>query len=452
MVFSGLPFLYFFFPLLLILYFAVPYRMKNPVLLAFSLLFYAAGEPVFILVMLFSCTQAWLCARLMHRSRKFWLIVTLFLSLAPLLWFKYAGFFAENLNRIPGISLSVPRLSLPVGISFYTFQLIGYSVDVFRGQVKPQNSWMKLTLYVSLFPQLIAGPIVRYSDVEAALTSRRHSFSGFSEGILRFSVGLGKKVLLANVLGEFTSSLGQSMIGMWAYAIGASLQIYFDFSGYSDMAIGLGRILGFAFPENFNYPYISVSIAEFWRRWHISLGSWFRDYVYIPMGGNRVPFTKWILNVSVVWLLTGFWHGAEWTFVLWGVYFAILLVLEKLSSPILAKIPAGIRRIPVLFLIMVSFILFDSSGITDAWRKILLLFDFSSPSDPLSLYYIRSYAVTLTAALVGSTPYPAKLVRCLAEKRPCIRWIPSLASLAILMIATAYLVDGSYNPFLYFRF
>ena len=452
MVFSGLPFLYFFLPVLLIAYFAVPDRVKNPLLLAFSLLFYAAGEPIFILVMLFSCTQAWVTAILMERRRKFWLIVTLILSLSPLIWFKYAGFFAENLNRIPGISLPVPRLSLPVGISFYTFQLIGYSVDVYRGQCPPQKSWMKLTLYVSLFPQLIAGPIVRYSDVETALDHRQHSLDGFSRGILRFSVGLGKKVLLANVLGEFTSSLGQSMLGMWAYAVGASLQIYFDFSGYSDMAIGLGRILGFDFPENFNYPYISSGIAEFWRRWHISLGSWFRDYVYIPMGGNRVSFPRWILNVGVVWLLTGFWHGAEWTFVLWGVYFAVLLVLEKLCQPFLSKIPSAIRRIPVLFLIMASFILFDSAGVSDAWRKILLLFDVSRPADPVSVYYLRSYALTLSAAVIGSTPFPAKLMGYLSEKRPVLRWIPSLASVGVLVIATAYLVDGSYNPFLYVRF
>lgn len=452
MVFSGLPFLYFFLPVLLAVYFLVPDRVKNPVLLTFSLLFYAAGEPIFIILMLLSCTQAYICALLMAKNRRIWLLVTLILSLAPLIWFKYAGFFAENLNRIPGISLTVPKLSLPVGISFYTFQLIGYSVDMYRGRCEPQTSWLKLTLYVSLFPQLIAGPIVRYSDVAEALDHRVHSMDGFTRGILRFSVGLGKKVLLANVLGEFTSSLGQSMLGMWAYAIGASLQIYFDFSGYSDMAIGLGRIFGFDFSENFNYPYISTGIAEFWRRWHISLGSWFRDYVYIPMGGNRVSFPRWMVNVGVVWLLTGFWHGAEWTFVLWGVYFAVLLVLEKLCQPILSRVPSSVRRIPVLFLIMVSFILFDSAGIGDACRKVMMLFDVRTPADPMSLYYVRSYAMTLLAACIGSTPVPSKITRYLTDQKPAFAWVPSLLSLGVLFVSTAYLVDGSYNPFLYFRF
>ncbi len=456
MVFSGLPFLYFFLPLLLPCYFLVPARVKNIVLLAFSLIFYAVGEPTYLLLMLFSITQAYFLTNLFDRDRKWrklWFCCTVLLSVIPLVWCKYAGFLAVNLNRLPGVSLPIPHIALPVGISFYTFQLIGYSADVYLGKCPAQKSFLKLALYVALFPQLIAGPIVRYTDIEGQLTSRTHTAEGFSRGVLRFSVGLSKKVLIANTLGELCGSLGSSMIGVWGYAIASSLQIYYDFSGYSDMAIGLGRMFGFEFPENFNYPYISKTIAEFWHRWHMTLGSWFRDYVYIPLGGNRVSKPRWAFNILTVWMLTGLWHGAEWTFVLWGLYFAVLLVLEKALSGVVSQIPSVLKHIAILFLVMVSFLLFDSATVSDALVRIRTLFNFANPIDTVSVYYLRSYAVTLLAAAIGATPLIKNLaLRLDKSKSIAADWAIPAVVCVVLILSTAYIVDGSYNPFLYFRF
>lgn len=460
MVFSSIPFLFYFLPLLLAGYFLVPARAKNASLLLFSLVFYAVGEPVYILLMLFSIAQAFLLTNLAERDvkrRKLWFVCTVLLSVLPLIWYKYAGFIVTNLNLLPGAALPVPQVSLPIGISFYTFQLIGYSADVYMKRRPPQKNILHLALYVSLFPQLIAGPIVRYSDVADQLVKRSHSIDGFTKGILRFSVGLGKKVLLANVLGELCKSLGTSMLGMWGYAIASSLQIYYDFSGYSDMAIGLGKMFGFDFPENFNYPYISTSVAEFWRRWHMTLGSWFRDYIYIPMGGNRVSKLRWAFNILTVWMLTGLWHGAEWTFVLWGLYFAFFLVLEKLLADVIRKIPGILHRILVLFIILVSFMVFDAPTVSDFFTRIATLFDFTDPTDTASLYYLRSYAGTLAAAVLGATP----LLRNTAKKwagspSHVVQTVMNIAvpvfSCVVIVVSTAYLVDGSYNPFLYFRF
>lgn len=460
MVFSSIPFLYFFLPVLLPCYFFVPHRAKNIVLLLFSLIFYAVGEPVYILLMLFSITQSYLLVNLMERDtkrRRLWFICTVVLSVLPLLWYKYAGFITSNLNLIPGVQLPVPKHTLPIGISFYTFQLIGYSADVYMKRCPAQKRLLRLALYVSLFPQLIAGPIVRYADVEEQLAERTHSVEGFTKGVIRFSVGLGKKVLLANTLGELCTSLGTSMLGVWGYAIASSLQIYYDFSGYSDMAIGLGKMFGFDFNENFDYPYISSSVAEFWRRWHMSLGTWFRDYIYIPMGGNRVSRLRWAINILTVWMLTGLWHGAEWTFVLWGLYFAFFLVAEKLLSGVTERIPNAIRRILVLFVIMVSFMIFDAPTVSDAVERIVSLFDLSDPTDTMSLYYLRSYAVTLAAAVIGSTPLLRNTaLRLSSSDSRAVQVTTGVASAVfvcgILLVSTAYLVDGSYNPFLYFRF
>ncbi len=460
MVFSSIPFLFYFLPVLLPCYFLVPRRAKNIVLLLFSLIFYAVGEPVYILLMLFSIAQAYVFGILSEnapKQRKLWFICTVLLSVLPLVWYKYAGFLAANLNLLPGVNLPVPNHSLPIGISFYTFQLIGYSADVYMKRCPAQRNILYLALYVSLFPQLIAGPIVRYAGVADQLAERTHSAEKFTQGILRFSVGLGKKVLLANTLGELCKALGTSMLGVWGYAIASSLQIYYDFSGYSDMAIGLGKMFGFDFIENFNYPYISQSVAEFWRRWHMSLGSWFRDYIYIPMGGNRVTKLRWAFNILTVWMLTGLWHGAEWTFVLWGLYFAFFLVLEKVLANVIAKIPSGLNRILVLFVIMVSFMIFDSPTISDVLTRLVTLFDFTNPADTVSLYYLRSYAGTLAAAMVGATPLLRDTAKKLAASpSPAVRTTMNLAvpvfTCAVLVVSTAYLVDGSYNPFLYFRF
>lgn len=458
MVFSGILFLYFFLPALLLCYFLVPDKAKNAVLLIFSLVFYAAGEPGYIILMLFSIMQAYIFARLMGTSKhrkKLWLIITLICEIMPLVICKYADFIVENVNLIPGVNIPLPGIALPVGISFYTFQLIGYSVDVYRGQCEVQKNPFTLALYVSLFPQLIAGPIVRYADVELQLTNRRHTVEGFSRGILRFSVGLGKKVLIANVLGEAVGLMGTSVLGTWTSAIAAALQIYFDFSGYSDMAIGLGRMFGFEFMENFNYPFISHGVAEFWRRWHISLGSWFRDYIYIPMGGNRVTKLKWARNILVVWMLTGLWHGAQWNFIFWGLYFALFLVLEKAMKPVIAKIPRVVNHIVVLFIVLVSFILFNSNTLTDFAVTLSRMFDFTHLTDTVSVYYARSYAFTILFACVGSTPLLSKLADKLAKNEKTAKIMQILTPvfvMTVLIVSTAYIVDGSFNPFLYFRF
>ena len=454
MVFSGIPFLYFFLPILLLVYFISPDKMKNPVLLLFSLIFYASGEPKNIIVMLVTvliayCAALWF-SKISGKGRKAVFAVSVILSLLPLLYFKYSDFLIINVNTVTGLSIPKTDAVLPIGISFYTFQVVGYLADIYRNDCKAANNPLDLALYISLFPQLIAGPIVRYTDVNDALASRVHSMELTYRGIMRFSVGLFKKVLIANVLGELCNSLGVSMLGGWVYALASSLQIYYDFSGYSDMAIGLGMVFGFSFPENFNYPYISSSVAEFWRRWHISLGSWFRDYVYIPLGGNRVSFVKWIRNILVVWMLTGLWHGAEWTFVLWGLYFAVFLVLEKLCKGFFAKLPKAVKHIYVILAVMISFVLFDSASVSDFAARIGTMFDFSNLSDASSLYYVKSYAVTLIIAVIGSTPLIKNALARTNEKVKAV--LSPIVCASVLIVSTAYIIGGSYNPFLYFRF
>ena len=465
MLFSSLSFLYYFLPCVLIIYFLAPKKLKNSVLLLSSLFFYAWGEPKYVLLMLLAILCGYLFALLIERYRgrrlsRLFLILSVSLSAAMLGFFKYADFFIQNFNAVTGLSLPLLRIALPIGISFYTFQLISYTVDVYRG-VPAQRSFIDLAAYISLFPQLIAGPIVRYSQIAEQLSSRRHSLDKAALGIRRFILGLGKKVLIANAMGQlcqiFSASQDKSVLFFWLYAIANMLHIYFDFSGYSDMAIGLGKLFGFDFPENFNYPYISRSVTEFWRRWHISLGSWFRDYVYIPMGGNRVSRPRWLLNILVVWLLTGFWHGAAWNFIVWGLFFAVFLILEKLwLLKRLEKAPV-LGRFYVLFTVMLSFIIFSAENMGQALSSLSSLF--GAGGLPLLsaefLYYLKSYAVLLLIAVVGATPLPRLLLQRLGihpggEKLRNLLEVPAL--LLILALSTAYLVDGSFNPFLYFRF
>ena len=366
MLFSSIPFAFYFLPAVLVLYFAVPFRFKNAVLLTFSLFFYGWGEPVYLLLMMASIVAGWIFGLLIGKYRgtpkaRLFLIASLVTSLGLLGWFKYADFAVENLNAL-GLQLTLPGIALPIGISFYTFQILSYTIDVYRGNVASQKNIVDFGAYVSMFPQLIAGPIVRYADVARQLKSRTHSLEKASLGVRRFVIGLAKKVLIANQLGQlvelYRSTTQPSVLFVWIYAAAFALQIYFDFSGYSDMAIGLGHIFGFDLLENFNYPFISRSISEFWRRWHMSLGGWFRDYVYIPLGGNRVKPLRYVFNVLVVWALTGLWHGAAWNFVLWGLLFAVLLTVEKfLVGKAMAKMPGWLVRVPVLAILLMSFVL-----------------------------------------------------------------------------------------------
>ena len=466
MLFSSIPFLYYFLPIVLILYFIAPKVLKNSVLLISSLVFYAWGEPKYIFLMIATVLSGYALGLLIEKFRgkalsKVFLGLALLIDLGALAYFKYADFFIENFNAVTGLSVPLLKIALPIGISFYTFQILSYNIDVFRGTVKAQRNPINLATYVALFPQLIAGPIVRYKDIETQLTQRKHSFSKASEGIRRFIIGLSKKIILANTLGElcdiFMQSGDKSVAFYWLFAISYMLQIYFDFSGHSDMAIGLGKILGFEFMENFNYPFISSSITEFWRRWHISLGTWFRDYVYIPMGGNRVGKLRLLINIFTVWFLTGFWHGAEWTFAIWGLYFGVFLTIEKFFLTDFLKKNKVISYIYTFFLVAISFVLFSAGDMKQAVSYIGGLF--GAGNTPLVsnefLYYFKSFGTVILIGIIGATPLPKKIIEKLSindgfEKAWEIIEIPLLV--ALLIVSTAYLADGSFNPFLYFRF
>ncbi|MBE6976477.1 MAG: MBOAT family protein [Ruminococcaceae bacterium] len=458
MLFSGIPFLYYFLPGVLIVYFLMPNKLKNGFLLLVSLLFYAWGEPRYVLLMAAAIVLFYSYGLAIGHSkkplaRKLWLTAAVLTGVALLGVFKYADFALENWNRLTGMGIPLLRLALPIGISFYTFQCISYAVDVYRGEVEAQRNIVHFGAYVALFPQLIAGPIVRYVDVARDLEHRQSRWEDFAQGLALFLVGLGKKVLLANPLGELTSLFRQtqepSVLYYWLYAVAFMLHIYFDFAGYSEMAIGLGRIFGFRFPRNFDYPYISRSITEFWRRWHMTLGGWFRDYVYIPLGGNRVGKIKWLRNILAVWLLTGLWHGAAWNFVVWGLLFAVCLLAEKWLP--LQKLPVALRHGYVLLIVLISFVIFNAPGMAQAGEDIAGMFGFLGI--PLvstqAVYYLRSYGVLLLAGIIGATPLMKKLwLRC-GEAAEILQ---PVGALILLLLCTAYLVDGSFNPFLYFRF
>ena len=450
----------------MICYFLVPRKMKNLVLFLGSLVFYAWGEPVYIFLMLFSTISDYVWGRLIEEYRgkdrsRIFLLCSIVINLFILGFFKYADFLMQTVNTVFGTSIPLLKLPLPIGISFYTFQTMSYVIDVYRGDTKAQRNILQFGVYVTMFPQLIAGPILKYHQVERYLQDRRTDLDAISYGVKRFVTGLAKKVLLANVLYElisaYKSAANVSVLFVWLYAAAYVLHLYFDFSGYSDMAIGLGRIFGFHFIENFNYPYISASVTEFWRRWHMSLGSWFRDYVYIPLGGNRVSKAKWFRNIFIVWLLTGLWHGAAWTFILWGLFFAVFLTAEKLWYGEALIQTRFLKHLYVLLLIAVSFVIFDAASVSDAFRTIGSLFGLGGlpRSDVLARYYFDSYSGVFLVAIVGATPLPAKIVRQFSEKGPGKK-IMSVAEpvvlLALLAVVTAYLVDGSFNPFLYFRF
>ena len=478
MLFSSVEFLYYFLPITLILYFAVPFKLKNLVLLLASLFFYFYGEPIYMLMMLGTSFYAYILGLLIDRFRqskflsKLFLVLSVAGELAVLGVFKYSDFFIENVNALIGGKLNLLGLALPIGISFYTFQTLSYTVDVYRGEAKVQKSFIKLATYVTLFPQLIAGPIVRYTTVEEELTKRTHSFENFSYGAMRFIIGLSKKILIANVLGElvanFKASTQQSVLYFWLYAISYSLHIYFDFSGYSDMAIGLGRMFGFHFLENFNYPFISKTATEFWRRWHMSLGSWFRDYVYIPLGGNRAVKARHLFNILVVWVLTGVWHGADWNFILWGLMFAVILALEKfIYGKRLEKIPV-LSHVYMFIVILISFVIFDATAVYVDGVQTASAFDtivariggmFGAGNIPLTsteaLYNLRSYGFVIAVAIIGSTPLLKNLVLKIKANKTGEKIINVLTPVTVavlLIVVTAYLADGSFNPFLYFRF
>jgi len=465
MLFSSISFLFFFLTAIIVLYYAVPYKLKNTVLLLFSLFFYAWGGVKYAGIMLIAITLGYIFGLLIekYREKK---IAKLFVGLAVaciisfMLYFKYMDFFIENFNKLLGTEIPLLRIVLPIGISFYTFQIISYVVDVYRGE-KAQKNPINLAAYVAMFPQLIAGPIVRYHDVALELEHRTHSFDKIGEGVRRFVIGLAKKVLIANSMYDLSEIIyaaeEKTVLMYWMYAISVALYIYFDFSGYSDMAIGLGKVFGFRFLENFNYPYISKSATEFWRRWHMSLGSWFRDYLYIPLGGNRVPKWRHVINIFAVWLFTGFWHGASWNFILWGVFFGVLLLIEKFWTLKFLNKSRVISRIYILLAALLSFVVFQIPTLTEAFSYIGGMFGaggiaFSSAE---TLYHLKSYAVLLVMAAVGATP----VVKTLAIKFSESKKLGKLANVlepimiaVLFMVVTAFLVDSSSNPFLYFRF
>ena len=471
MTFSSLTFTTLFFPAVLILYFiCTDLRWRNGVLLVASLICYSWGEPIWVLAMIGSTAINYVAAMLIDRAssprlRKTALVVGAAASLAVLFYFKYAAFLVNSVTSLFGVSFSIPVLELPIGISFYTFQVLTYTVDVYRGKSPVQRDPFKLMLYVSCFPQLIAGPIVQYSDVAVMLDERESTPEGFTEGMKRFAVGLSKKVLLANVCGLIIEELpsaagasGMSVLGAWYISVLYSLQLYFDFSGYSDMAIGMGRIFGFTYKENFNYPYISKSASEFWRRWHISLGSFFRDYVYIPLGGNRRGRARTALNLAIVWALTGLWHGASWNFVIWGLYYGVLIILEKLVlADFREKLPGAAQHIAALLLIVVGWTVFYYTDMSCLGKHLGAMFGIGAAglSDPVTMAVIRKYTVLPLIAAIASLPILPRLKAWLGkhEKLEGAADIVSLVCLtALMLLSMIFIVGQSYNPFIYFRF
>lgn len=470
MVFSSLEFLLMFLTVTLLVYFIVPLKIRNIVLLIVSLIFYGWGEPVYVFLMIFTIAVDYIFGLLVERNlkkddrkrAKTCLVLSIVINLSILGFFKYYDFFVSNLRLIPGLSgLPLLGLSLPIGISFYTFQALSYVIDVYRGDTGAQHNAAAFGAYVTLYPQLIAGPIVRYKDVDDQLTEREHSVPLFADGVRTFVAGMGKKVLLANMAGQLweyfkaTPTDERTVVGAWLGMLCYTFQIYFDFSGYSDMAIGLGKMIGFRFLENFNYPYISKSITEFWRRWHISLGTWFREYVYIPLGGNRCSRVKNLRNIFIVWFLTGFWHGASWNYILWGLYYFVLLMIEKtFLLEKLKKAPAAVSHIYTMFFVVIGWLLFVfedlSTGVV--WLGNMFGVGVSGVASGSDVYNLLRNLIFFAILVVACTPLPKKLWKKFTDSSAAVKTISAVGCTLMLLLCMAYLVDSTFNPFLYFRF
>ncbi len=468
MVFSSITFLYFFLPALIIIYYIAPKKLKNLVMLIGSLTFYAWGEVRYIFIMLVLSLVDYICGRNIDKyldnakKRKLFMLIDVGVNLLVLFFFKYGDFFIVNINSMLGVNIPILDMPLPIGVSFNTFQSISYIIDVYRGTTTCEKSYYNYLTYTTLFPQIIAGPIVRYVTVEEDLDEREIKVDNFSQGLRRFILGLGKKVLIANNLGALWNSIytgtitDMSVLLYWIGIVSFGFQIYFDFSGYSDMAIGIAKVFGLTFDENFNYPYIAKNITEFWRRWHITLSSWFRDYVYIPLGGNKVSRGKLIRNLLIVWTLTGFWHGASWNFMLWGFYFAIILILEKfVLLKYLHKTPRVFQHIYTIVLLIISWVIFSFEDLEVMREYFSGMFGLNGVSflNDLTLYYITSYFIMFILAGIFSTPiFKGVLYRLEHGNRKVIMFSAAMIYVFIFLASTAYLVNSTYNPFLYFRF
>jgi alginate O-acetyltransferase complex protein AlgI len=438
-------------------------RWRNVVLLLMSLIFYAWGEPIFVFVLIAQCFTSWSLALLIDTFRgrplsKAVLILSMTLDLGVLALFKYANFFLANFNYIFGANIGLLHWILPIGISFYTFQMLSYTIDLYRGKIQVQRNFLNFATYVAMFPQLLAGPIVRYADIEQSLARREHRLEDVAMGLRRFVIGLGKKVLIANVMGELITvymySTEKSALFTWLYLVAFVLKLYFDFSGYSDMAIGLGRVFGFRFLENFNYPHISKSMTEFWTRWHISLTTWFRDYLYFPLGGSRVKTPRFVLNLLIMWLFIGFWHGAAWNFIAWGFYYALILLFEKfVLSKFLDRTPHILRHLYVWMVLITTGVFFDGTSLAEIGGTFLRMFGIGADSfaGVESLYYLRSFFVPIMIGIIGGTPIPKRFAEKVSANKS-FAVIEPLVIAALLLVSTAFIVDGSFNPFIYFRF
>jgi len=460
MLFSSITFLYYFLPILLLIYLVIPSKFRNVVLLIFSLLFYFYGEPKYIIILLLSCFINFIAGVLIEKYEKHAkkiLIITIAYNVIQLLYFKYTDFFITNINSIFNTNIGLLRVVMPIGISFFTFQTLSYVVDVYKKDVKASHNFFDFSTYVALFPQLVAGPIVRYQTINQELKSRKLSYTDFGNGVKRFIIGLAKKILIANILGELCNSLAGmenvTVVSSWVNAISFTLQIYFDFSGYSDMAIGLGLMFGFHFLENFNYPFIAKSITDFWRRWHISLSSFFRDYIYIPLGGNRVSNFKWFRNIFIVWFLTGFWHGAAWNFIIWGLYFAILLLIEKKLIGKYIEKTKILKHLYTMFFVVISFVIFNSNSLFEVVNSLknMLFLNKLNFINFETIYHIKNYGVIVILACISSTP----IIKNCLQKLKISKLLDSLEIIycfSLIIIITAFLIDSSFNPFLYFRF